>query len=389
MSTKTVLTVPAAFGRAVAAARLFTEPGFLSLSAMWLTVKGNTAWLTSMDRDATALFRRPVKVLAGSDITVALNAALLDDAWRAFPRGEVTVTLEKKAEEDAGSAKFTPVGMTFKMTGMDAEPPGFPTYGKALREADGKAVLTGEDFQRLIKIAAPIARDHLEVVLLEAEDGRLRAVASDGYRLAVASADAEVPEAWRIAVYPTTLKKIARVIGANDEVRLTSDGDHLLVETDEAIILLGKYAYGFPDYRQVIPQGYRVRITASVDDLKQALKQVAVIAKRDGAPVRLEVVDKTRCILSVRGETGEMQVTLPATVEGEIGMVIGFSAAYMQDGVDRLDAPLAVIDLQEPTRPILLTEMGGGDFKYVLMPMHLQEETAEAEVARQPEPAAA
>ena len=110
-------------------------------------------------------------------------------------------------------------------------------------------------------------RYYLNGLLLETGNGRLRAVATDGHRLALAdlelsSADGSVVQ---VIVPRKGVLELQRLLGEGGDIQIALGSNHIRVELDD-IRFTSKLIDGrFPDYDRVIPETSAEAVTASKD----------------------------------------------------------------------------------------------------------------------------
>jgi len=377
---KTVVTVPYSFGNAISAARLFTNGLDYPFGNIWVAIKEGKAWAIGMDAEAIMMASVSAQVKGENNTQLLLDANLLAEAWRSFPRSNnIDFTLEPEKQK----AEFTPLGTRFRMNGEAGEHTFVaPDYVKALIKAE-KTIVEVAELRRLIRTTVDVAGGMLNTVLLKTEEGRLQAVASDGYRLAIATCDAKTSEVWSFLSPPSAMKKMLKLLGKEGNVSLAADNGHLLIQAEDFILVVNSIAIQYPDYQSIIPQTHNIRLTVLSDEIKQTLKQVAVVARRGNSLVRMDVLPG-RLAFTAHSENGQVQATaLGPHIEGNVNdLAVGFNVGYMQDAISFVDAPSVVISITSPQAPLLVQGVGDEDFLYVLMPMHLEDvpEDAVAEV---------
>ncbi len=211
------------------------------------------------------------------------------------------------------------------------------------------------------------------------EDGRavLRAVATDGHRLAMA--DMPAPEGAAGApgvIIPRKTVQEAR--------RLMEDaGESLLVQFSPQKVrfdfgrasLTSKVIDGsFPDYKRVIPQGNGRILTADNAIFAAAVDRVATISSEKSRSVKMSV-EPGKLVLTVRNmETGQAQEELEADYDGP-PFEIGFNSRYLLDVSAQVGAEM--IELRFADRaaqtamldPVLVLDPTDAASQFVLMPL--------------------
>jgi DNA polymerase-3 subunit beta len=263
---------------------------------------------------------------------------------------------------------------------------------QALPEADFPDLAAGEmphafslkagDLKRLIDktqfaISTEETRYYLNGIFLHAVDGPggglLRAVATDGHRLA----RVELPAPDGAMGMPGVIvprKAVAEI------QKLVDDGaEEIRVELSSAkvrltfagVVLTSKLIDGtFPDYQRVIPTGNDKRLVVDRDVFAKAVDRVSTISSERGRAVKLAIQDG-RLTLSVNNpDSGSAQEEVEVDYEAS-ALDIGFNARYLLDITGQLDGDTATFMLADPGSPTLIQDREGASALYVLMPMRV------------------
>ena len=216
------------------------------------------------------------------DCAVTVGARKLQDILRSLPDGtDVSLNLEdKRLLVRAGKSRFT-------LQTLPAEE--FPHMALS----DGvvnKLSVTQKQFRKLLSqtqfsMAAQDVRYYLNGLLLIVDGKELRAVATDGHRLAYASMPLdeshESSSSRQEVILPRkTVVELARQLADSDDaLEVTIVGNQIVFRFGH-IELISKLIDGkFPDYERVIPQGHPKLVKAS--RLALRVEGGAVLARAD------------------------------------------------------------------------------------------------------------
>ena len=125
----------------------------------------------------------------------------------------------------------------------------------------------------------------------------------------------------------------------------------------------------FPNYRQLLPDGYPNRLTVSKEALLEAVGRAALVAE-DHIPVRLNLHEGGVELSVIRQEVGEETEHLEGTYNGE-EMTIAFNTRYLTDGVTVVSGDTVVLETIDPLKPGLVHGGESDAFRYLLMPVRL------------------
>ncbi|MHC4810101.1 MAG: DNA polymerase III subunit beta [Planctomycetota bacterium] len=222
--------------------------------------------------------------------------------------------------------------------------------------------------------ATETSRYAINGVLMECTDGRLRMVATDGHRLAVANGRAASAEGSGTAIIPTkALGVLVRLLDMPEEmveirVSRTQAFFRVGTGTNPAELATRLVEGAFPPFEDVIPKEQDKRATAAVDVFTRALQQASLYTNKDSKGVRMNFDDGSLTLTSRVPEEGEAEIKLPLDYEGD-PIQIGFNAGYLGEALKVLDEPTLTIELKAENKPGVLRT--GNDFLYVIMPLHL------------------
>ena len=216
-------------------------------------------------------------------------------------------------------------------------------------------------------------RYYLNGILFVAEGKKLSLVATDGHRLAFASAtlDTEVPSKQEVILPRKTVLEMQRLLSdaegaiemqfANNQAKFSFDGMEFVTKLVE-----GK----FPDYNRVIPKGHRNNVTLGRQALLQCLQRTAILTSDKFKGVRLNLDPGTLRVASTNAEQEEAVDELDIDYSGD-SIEIGFNVTYIIDVLANMDQDMVRIDLADANSSALITIPENDNFKYVVMPMRI------------------
>ena len=211
------------------------------------------------------------------------------------------------------------------------------------------------------------------------EDGRpiLRAVATDGHRLALA--DMAAPEGAvggpGVIVPRKTIQEARRLMedaGENVDVQLSAQ--KVRFDFGRAALTSKVIDGSFPDYTRVIPKENHRVMTVDNALFSAAVDRVATISSEKSRSMKL-AVETGRVIMTVRNmETGQAVEELEVDYEGE-PFEIGFNARYLMDVSSQISGETAEFRFADRAAaatmldPVLVLDPTDAGVQYVLMPL--------------------
>jgi DNA polymerase-3 subunit beta len=207
----------------------------------------------------------------------------------------------------------------------------------------------------------------------------LRAVATDGHRLAQAQVDAPPgsEKMTGVIVPRKAVGEIQKLVeGSESEIGFEISDTKIRVTIPASgaggdVVLTSKLIDGtFPDYARVIPQGNDKVLKVDRGEFADAVDRVSTISSERGRAVKMGLTEG-RMTLSVNNPdsgsaTEEVGVEYPAD-----DLEIGFNARYLLDVAAQLETGTAEFRFADPGSPTLILDDGAADALYVLMPMRV------------------
>jgi DNA polymerase-3 subunit beta len=342
------------------------------LANVLIRAEGDVLSLKATDLDMEIVDRVPAATELPGACTVP--AHMLYDIVRKLPDG-AEIALDSSSGQTmalkAGRARFS-----LQML-PDAD---FPDLNPG--ELPVSFALPAEVLKRLIDrtqfaISTEETRYYLNGIYFhvvgEGAEARLRAVATDGHRLAKAEAPAPEGSARMpgIIVPRKTVGEVQKLLedgGSEVQVALSESKTRLTIGD---LVLTSKLIDGtFPDYERVIPKANDKELKLQKADFERAVDRVSTISSDRGRAVKLSLSDD-RMVLAVNNpDSGSATDELPVSYAAE-PLEIGFNSKYLLDIAGQLTTEEAVFRLADPGSPTLIQDSGDADALYVLMPMRV------------------
>src|SRR5699024_5197054 len=127
-------------------------------------------------------------------------------------------------------------------------------------------------------------------VLVTLEEGRLRMVATDSYRMALT--DADLPDApadeFQAVISGSFLSEIASLSLPESTLSLALAENQIVVTCEDTVFINRRIEGNFPNYKQLLPEGFVTRAKVDVDRLVSAVKRASLLGSAE-APVRFDL----------------------------------------------------------------------------------------------------
>jgi DNA polymerase-3 subunit beta len=217
-------------------------------------------------------------------------------------------------------------------------------------------------------------RYYLNSVLLVVEDQHLRAITTDGHRLAYASEPMEqdvASEHLEILIPRKTVAELQRLLDDDESMVNVDIAANQVRFSFKNIEFVSKLVQGkFPDFRRVIPQDNHRTIVIQREVLLRAIQQAALLTTDKFRGVRLML--NTNVLSLSTNNTDQEDATIEIEVDyQEAALDIGFNINYILDVLTNLKTENVVLSFKDSNSSALFTMVDSNQFKYVVMPMRI------------------
>ena len=303
------------------------------------------------------------------DFTTTVGARKLIDILRTMPADQ-TVSLESNAAKlilKGGKSKFTLQTMAAEDFPLVQEAANFgPVFSvpqKALKD-----LLSQVSFA----MAVHDIRYYLNGILFVAEGNQLSLVATDGHRLAFASAtlDVDVPKQEVILPRKTVVELQRLLSDAEGAIEMQFAGNQAKFSFGGMEFVTKLVEGKFPDYNRVIPKNHKNSITLGRTALLATLQRTAILTSDKFKGVRLNIDPGTLRVASNNAEQEEAVDELDIDYGGD-NIEIGFNVTYLIDVLNNMSQDMVKLELSDGNSSALFTIPDNATFKYVVMPMRI------------------
>lgn len=227
-------------------------------------------------------------------------------------------------------------------------------------------------------ISTEETRYYLNGIYLHAADHEgvrvLRAVATDGHRLA--RAEAPLPDGADgmpgVIVPRKAIAELRKLLDeAGDKDVAVSLSETKIRFSMDNVVLTSKLIDGaFPDYERVIPSGNDKFVKLDRQAFKDAVDRVSTIATEKSRAVKLALQPGVITVSATNAEAGAASEDIEADYAAE-SMEIGFNSRYLLDIASQMEGDIAELSFADPAAPTILKDTADASALYVLMPMRV------------------
>ncbi len=322
--------------------------------------------ITATDLEVELVAATEVAVQESGDITVPGRKFL--DILRALPeKSVVAITVEgEKVVIKAGRSRFS-------LATLPASE--FPVIDDI--NAQQTVQIPRKDLLRLLEkthfsMAQQDVRYYLNGMLLEIDGQVLRAVATDGHRLALCEGElaSKAKSSQQVIVPRKGVLELQRVLTDEGTAAVAIGTNHVRAQIGDVRFTSKLIDGRFPEYSRVIPAAPAAAIRADRDVLRQALQRTAILSNEKYRGIRINVKKNAITVQAHNPEQEEAEEEIEVAYVGE-DLEVGFNVNYLLDALAAIDGQEVELGLTDSNSSCLIRSPGDTSARYVVMPMRL------------------
>lgn len=339
------------------------------LSGVLLEVVPDGLRLTATDLEVTIQTVIPAQVRDTGRIV--LPARYLHEVVRRIPPGLITIGLEPESLRTTiswGRSKYN-------IHGMPAEQ--FPPLGSF---NDASLEMAGDLLHTVFRqtgfaVASEETRPALMGVHLNINNSTARAIATDGFRVAVRETGLSGSGQAEFILPGRSIQEISRLLpqdgGDTVVVRTLENQAEFSIGDTRVISRLIEGPY--PNVLELLPTEYRQRAVVDRIALEAALERASLLADGRSSARWLVVLTLADGLLTITAddpEVGQAYEEVSAQLEGE-GIRIGFNARYLLEGIRHMEDDQVELSFIDPVKAARIKGVGSDAYQYVVFPVRL------------------
>jgi DNA polymerase-3 subunit beta len=338
-----------------------------TLSNVLVRIQDNTLSLTATDLEIELVSK--IQLMADQAGETTLPAKKLLDIFKALP-AESTVNLlvdGDKALIQSGRSRFT------LSTLPASDFPSLESVASVYEFSLPQAVLRELIEKTAFAMAQQDVRYYLNGLMLEVARGTIRAVATDGHRLAYCEKviDSDLADNKQVIVPRKGINELLRLLADSDEpVKVVLGSNHIQCHLANQRFTSKLIDGRFPDYRRVIPQEEGHVVTADREALKQALVRASILSNEKYRGIRVILGDNLLKLQAQNPDQEQADIELEVSHAGS-ALEVGFNVNYMMDALNTTSQNVVNLFIKDASSSCLLKFPDEAHCRYVIMPMRL------------------
>lgn len=337
------------------------------LSNVLISIQSDRLTMTGTDLEVE--LTASTSLDAAEDCEITLPARKFMDICKSLPEGsDIHIAIDgDRATIHSGKSRFTL--STLPSTDFPATEKVTGAREYTVPQATLKHLIEQTHFC----MANQDVRYYLNGLLLELRQNALRAVATDGHRLALSEAECEIiPGDINQIIMPRKgVTELSRLLEDSDQgCNIELNSNFIRVDLGE-IVFTSKLIDGrFPDYDRVIPKGGDKIVKANRETLRQGLLRASILSNEKYRGIRLNFANNMLQATVNNPEQEEAQEELDVNYDGE-EIEIGFNVSYLVDALNAIKQDEIEIILIDANSSCLIHGLDDASSRYVVMPMRL------------------
>ena len=323
--------------------------------------------VTGTDMEVELISSVPADVVQEGEITVP--ARKLVDIVKALPDGaniKVSVS-DEKATLTASRSRFTLA--TLPASEFPATDQVETLENIAVAEVSLKKMMDKTSFA----MANQDVRYYLNGLLFDFAGKQLRAIATDGHRLAICDLESsiDITSDRQLIVPRKGVMELSRMLsGDEDEVTLAIGRNHVRLVKGNTTFTSKLIDGRFPDYKAVVPVGADKQMLVDKATFIQALQRAAILSNEKYKGVKLEAAGSTIKIVAHNPQHEEAVEEIEAELNFD-RLAVGFNVTYLLDALMAIDTDQVSLELKDANSSCLVSAPDSDINRHVVMPLKL------------------
>ncbi len=337
------------------------------LANVLINATNGRLFITATDLEVEMKTSTEVELDGEADFT--LPARKLLDIIKALPdNSDVKLSIEgERAILRAGRSRFT-LGVLPAQDYPAIEPTAASTTFSVSQKVMKKLIEKTH-----FAMAQQDVRYYLNGMLIEIKDGVIRAVATDGHRLAMReSTEVKADDVDMQVILPRkAVIELSRLLADSEDVlTIEVSSSHMKIQIGETSFTSKLIDGKFPDYQRVVPAHTDKEIIADRDQLRQALQRTSILSNEKYRGIRFQFLPSLLKLLAHNPEQEEAEDEMEIDYSGE-ELTIGFNVGYLIEVLTVIDSEQVKLSLKDANSSCLVQNQDSDDSRYVIMPMRL------------------
>lgn len=303
-----------------------------------------------------------------------INAKGITDIVRELPEGNVQLTLD----ESENLLRLEAHNLNYSLLITDSQD--YPMIN--FDHGSEKITVNSSEISKIIEktfyaVSTDETRIFLNGIFFQQFNGKLRAVAIDGHRLALLDTDTEATGIEKLTngvIVPrkgiNELKKMSEV-NSDGAIEVSLDDSFIYFSyNDEYFISVRLISRDYPKYESVIPSKTSSTLEFERDKMLQAVKRIKLLSNEKTNGIKLKFSENFVTIEANHPSLGEAKEELTIKYSGE-PIEIGFNAKYLIDSLNVLEGSDVIFEFNNELSPVIVKSQKLPKYLGIIMPLKI------------------
>lgn len=301
---------------------------------------------------------------------IVVSARLFSDIVRKLPEEIVCIETDERLITyiTSGQADYQIVGIS------SHEYPDLPSFEQTDNITVNAEILKNMIRQTIFAVSTEMAKPIYTGSLFEIEDGMLRIVSVDGYRMAIREENIDCESNTKFVVPSKTQNEILKLITDDKkDVEISVGQRHIGFKIENYSIISRLIEGNFLDYKTTVPKTAQTEIVINTRMLTNAVDRMSLLtSEKIKSPVRCSI-SSDQIKLSCSTAVGKANDVLNVSTIGS-DVEIGFNNKYLLDALRNSDTDEIKLIFNGPLAPIIVKPVNSDSFTFIVVPMRLSSE---------------
>ncbi len=224
----------------------------------------------------------------------------------------------------------------------------------------------------IFSVAVDESRPILKGTLFEVGQNSVKAVALDGYRLALVTEPIVNSTINGGVIIPArSLAEIAKLLDDSDEVvNVYIDNKYLMVDIGDTKVISRTLEGEFLNYKQIIANEYTTEITINKEQITDALERASLLSKVGQNNLVKFDIKENNLTLTSNSEIGNIKENINITLNGK-DIFIAFNARYFMEAFRTINDEFVKIKFNSASNPCVVVPTSGEEYLYLILPVRI------------------
>lgn len=300
--------------------------------------------------------------------SIVIHARMFGEIIRRLPDAPVSIEVF-----DGSKVRIECLNSYFEIKGMDAETyPLPPAYQNDMSFNISQSSLKDLLKQTIFAVGTDENRKIMTGALLEANQGEIRLVALDGFRMAVAHSVIKEDVKFKVVIPGKNMNEILRILEAsNDSMTVSLSGNLVSFIFNHCRIVSNVLDGEFMNFSSYIPSQFETVIQVNTKELTESLERASLITSDDKRyPVRFTIGDDSLMVSST-AEIGLSKEQIKIQNNGT-NLHIGFNPRYFIDALKVISDETIKISFTSSIGPCIITAVDHDRYLYLVLPVRIK-----------------